>query len=105
MGIDIITNNPDYSATLFREVKGMTDRDAPLPGRDVSFTGEQYKTFVDQAVEPAIRGRSGKRLDAAASSDGHGHHGEERGIDPIAATADRVEQVVDPETMIQRPIE
>ena len=51
MGIDIVTNNPDYSAILYKGMKDISDREASLPGRDVSFTGDQYKTFVDEAVE------------------------------------------------------
>jgi uncharacterized FlaG/YvyC family protein len=51
MGLDIITNNPDYTAMLQREAQGIADRERPLPGRDVAFAGKQYRTFVDEAVE------------------------------------------------------
>ena len=65
MGIDIITNNPDYSVALYKGSTGSSDREVPLPGSDVSFTGEQYRTFVDQAVENLRRAGDlfNKRLD------------------------------------------
>ena len=51
MGLDIITNNPEYTPMLYRGTQGVADLERPIPGRDVAFEGEQYKTFVDEAVE------------------------------------------------------
>jgi uncharacterized FlaG/YvyC family protein len=52
MGLEIINNNPEYTTAYYAGLRRTADATlSPLPGRDVEYTGQQYKTFVDEAVE------------------------------------------------------
>jgi uncharacterized FlaG/YvyC family protein len=52
MGLEIINNNPDYKTPYYNISKHAADSEIqPLPGSNVDFTEEQYKTYIDQAVE------------------------------------------------------
>jgi uncharacterized FlaG/YvyC family protein len=52
MGLEIIHSNPEYK-TVYHESRHSagTEELLHLPGRNADFSGAQYKTFVDQAVE------------------------------------------------------
>jgi uncharacterized FlaG/YvyC family protein len=52
MGLEIINNNPDYKTAYYNISRHAADPEIqPLPGSGADFTEEQYRTFIDQAVE------------------------------------------------------
>jgi len=52
MGVEIIKNNPEYNIVYRTDLRHTADQEIqPLPGSGADFTEEQYKTFIDQAVE------------------------------------------------------
>jgi uncharacterized FlaG/YvyC family protein len=52
MGLEIINNNPDYKTAYYNKARHAADPEIQtLPGSKGEFTEEQYKTYIDQAVE------------------------------------------------------
>ena len=52
MGLEIISNNPDYKTAYVKKSRHQAEVEAPpLPGSGTKVPEEQYKSNIDKAVE------------------------------------------------------